>query len=129
MAFEVPGFEFGCLNAASDLSAKQFTAVVVDSDGELDSPGSDGLMIAGVTQNDPTSGKAVKVMKSGITKMVTNNSAILRGSKVMAKATTGRAALATGTNIVIGTALEANGSNNGALIAVLLDGPSHNALA
>ena len=55
------------LEAASDLSAKQYYFVAVDSDGKAALTGDDGNPI-GVLQNTPEAGEAATICVGGVTK-------------------------------------------------------------
>lgn len=68
MAYEIPGFTF-TLEAAADLSAKQFYFVKIDSDGKAAAITADTDIPAGILQNAPTAGQAATIMHSGISKV------------------------------------------------------------
>ncbi len=116
MAFEIPGFSY-TLEAAGDLSASQFAAVVVDSNGQAAVAGA-AVTIAGVLQNDPAAiGEASTIVQTGITKMLAG-AAVTVGDLVMTDGS-GRAITATATNPPLGTALQA-AANADEIIPVLL---------
>mgnify|MGYP003115970302 FL=1 len=56
------------LEAAADLSAKQYYFVAVDTDGKAALTGDDGNPI-GVLQNKPTAGQAATICVYGVTKL------------------------------------------------------------
>ena len=56
------------LEAASDLSAKQYRFVAVDTNGKVTTTGDDGNPI-GVLQNTPTAGQAATICVYGVTKL------------------------------------------------------------
>jgi len=56
------------LEAASDLSAKQYRFVAVDTNGKATTTGDDGNPI-GVLQNKPTAGQAATICVYGVTKL------------------------------------------------------------
>jgi len=56
------------LEAAADLSAKQYYFVSVDTDGKAALTGDDGNPI-GVLQNKPTAGQAASICVYGVTKL------------------------------------------------------------
>ena len=56
------------LEAAADLSAKQYYFVAVDTDGKAAVTGDDGNPI-GVLQNKPTAGQAATICVYGVTKL------------------------------------------------------------
>ena len=80
------------LLAAADLSAKQFYAVKVDSNGKAALAGA-GEHAIGVLQNKPTSGNAATVRISGATKMVA--SAAIAAGAVVAATAAGKSVTAT----------------------------------
>lgn len=65
MAIELPGFVDGSRLAGADLSAKQYTFVKVDSDGDVVACG-DGELAYGILQNAPEQGDVASVMVIGI---------------------------------------------------------------
>jgi hypothetical protein len=72
------------LLAAADLSAKQFYAVKVDSNGKAALAGA-GEVAIGVLQNKPGSGQAATIRIAGATKMVAS-AAVAAGALVAANA-------------------------------------------
>ena len=76
MAFEQPCFKLGVLQAASDLSAKQYYFAKVVSGG-LDLAGA-GEAAIGVIQNKPLLNEAVELTVLGVTKVVAG-AAITKG--------------------------------------------------
>lgn len=56
------------LEAAADLSAKQYYFVAVDTNGKAALTGDDGNPI-GVLQNTPTAGQAASICTAGVTKL------------------------------------------------------------
>jgi hypothetical protein len=96
MAYEIPVLDI-TLTAAADLSAKQFHAVKVDSNGAAALAGA-GENVIGVLQNKPASGQAASVRVYGITKLVAG-AAITKGAVVAADASAkGKAASASVVN-------------------------------
>lgn len=83
MSFQCVGTDVSLL-AAADLSAKQFYAVKVDSNGKAAVAGA-GEHAVGVVQNDPTSGQAATVRIGGVTKAKAGGS-ITAGDRVAADA-------------------------------------------
>lgn len=63
MSFEISGSRFS-LEAAADLSAKQYRAVKVDSTGKAALCG-DGEAAIGILQNKPTSGQTAEIWGVG----------------------------------------------------------------
>ena len=61
------------LEAAADLSAKQYYFVAVDSNGKAALTGDDGNPI-GVLQNKPTAGQAATICVDGVTKVYVQES-------------------------------------------------------
>ncbi len=118
MAFEIPGFSY-TLEASADLSAEQFTAMVVDGNGRAAQAGA-GLNIAGVLQNNPSAlGREAALMANGITKGVAG-AAVAAGAYLMTDAN-GEFITGVATNELAGIALEAAGGQ-GEIIPILLRG-------
>lgn len=69
------------LEAAADLSAKQFYGVYVDSTGKAALCAAAGVQVYGVLQNVPTAGKQASVAVSGITRAIAGG-VIAPGAKV-----------------------------------------------
>jgi len=68
MAFE---HDLKCISlvAAADLSAKQFTFIVVDSNGKAAANTTAGGNVVGVLQNKPEAGQIAEVAYEGVTKI------------------------------------------------------------
>lgn len=131
MSFENVNHHTVSVPAAADLTAKQFYAVKVDSNGKAALAGA-GEFAIGVLQNKPNSGQAATVAWGGITKAVAGGS-ITAGATVavdsngkLVDATeavvntsdTGAAADAVIASNVIGVALA--GASSGDVFPVLL---------
>lgn len=118
MAYEgdlkiIPG-----LVAAADLSAKQHTAIVIDSNGKAAANTTAGGPVQGVLQDKPDAAdKSASVAYSGVTKCVIG-AAVAKGDLVQSD-TSGRAIPTAATKFFFGTALE-GASNAGEIISVLL---------
>lgn len=84
MAFEIPGQMLGVLEAAADLSEKQFYCVKIDSNGAIALAGA-GEAAVGVLQNKPVAAEAAEVMVMGTTKAVAG-AAISKGALVASDA-------------------------------------------
>ena len=70
-AVSQPGRIIGFLTSSADYSSSgQFTAVKVNSSGQVVQCGTQGEVALGVLQNAPKSGQAATVMVDGVTKMV-----------------------------------------------------------
>lgn len=69
MAWETPGFKLPAHAASEDLSAAQYTAVIVDGAGTV-GPATAAERMTGILQNDPESGRAAEVMVSGVSKAI-----------------------------------------------------------
>jgi Uncharacterized conserved protein (DUF2190) len=124
VSYEIPGFLYS-LDAAGDLSAGQFKALVMDTNGRAALAGTKGVPIVGILQNNPGAlGRSATIMQSGITKWVAS-AAIVRNARVTTE-NDGRAVTAATGNVVHGIALEAAGAA-GQVIAVLLTGGGHTA--
>ena len=116
MAYEIPGFSF-TLEASGDLSAEQFTAMVVDGNGQAAQAGA-AVNIAGVLQNNPSAiGREAAIMANGITKGVAG-AAVAAGAYLMTDAN-GEFITGVGTNELVGVALEAAGGQ-GEIIPILI---------
>lgn len=115
------------LNAGADLSAvaKQYTAVKVNTNGDVISAATLGEFTLGIVQNLPKLGDPAKVGIAGISKAKTGG-AITAGAQVTTSATGTIVAAAAGHKI-IGTALTAAAS--GDIIPVLLGPPGVAAFA
>lgn len=110
------------LIASVDLSANQY--MLVTEAGAIPAA---GLHAAGVQQDGgvpgegPLSGQPVRIIRAGVSKVVTNGSAILAGSALTAAGTTGKVKLsAAGTDLIIGFAIEANGSTDNRVIRAMI---------
>lgn len=106
MAWEQP-LQCISLIAATDLSAKQFYAVKVDSNGKAALAGA-GERAAGILQNDPASGKVANVMALGVSKAVYGAS-VTAGAELEVDANGKLITASTGK--VVGIALESGSAN------------------
>lgn len=102
--------------AAADLSAAQFKAVKVDSNGEIALCG-DGDSFIGILQNDPTSGNAGDVMTYGKSKAIA--SAAIAAGALVTTAALGKVKTADGEDKIFGVATIAAAAD-GDIISVLL---------
>ncbi len=107
MAYQIPGFKLGTLVANADYSAKQFYLMKVNSSGNAELSGA-GEAAIGVLQNEPASGKSAELMTFGVSKVQYGNT-VTQGQQLMSDAN-GKAVPHTGTNEVIGVALESGSS-------------------
>lgn len=106
------------LEAGGDLSAAQFTFVLLASDAQVDQVSSAGGDADGVLQNDPSAaGRAATVAIGGIVK-VKAGAVVAAGAKVQSDAT-GRAITAATGDHVLGKAVTAAGAAD-EIISVLL---------
>lgn len=115
MAYEIPCFEHTFV-AGADLSAKQFYAVKLDSNGAIVLAGA-GENAIGVLQEDVASGYYGNVMILGITKGICGNT-VTAGNNVSADAS-GKFIPTAGDAAAIGVAL-ASGSANDIIPIVLV---------
>jgi hypothetical protein len=69
MAIESPCFSIGFLEAAADLSAKQFTGVYVVG-GKVNTTAAKGGIFLGILQNKPLAGEVADVMVLGVSKLL-----------------------------------------------------------
>lgn len=97
------------LVAAADLSAKQFLAVKVDSNGQAAVAGA-GEAVVGILQNNPPAGSAGAVMISGSTKAKAGGN-IAAGAVLAANAAGALVAATTG-NYIVGIAKTAAASGD-----------------
>lgn len=84
MSFENVNHHVVSLVAAADLSAKQYYAVKVDSNGKAALAGA-GEFVAGILQNKPVAGQAANIAWGGVTKAFAGGN-ITAGNKVAADA-------------------------------------------
>jgi hypothetical protein len=122
------------LNAAADLSAKQFQAVVVDSNGKAALAGA-GAQAIGILQNKPTSGQAAAVRVLGISKMLCGGS--FNAGDLVSCDSNGKAVKYTAASVsagtpeplagthVLGVALEAGVNAQYAAVALIHSGLSN----
>lgn len=107
MAFEIPGPAFS-LEAAADLSGKQFFLVKIDTSGNAALAGNGDLSMP--LQNKPLAGQAAELVDRGISK-VSVGAAVTAGD-LLASDVNGQAVLATTGEFIVGTAvLTAAGAN------------------
>jgi hypothetical protein len=104
------------LEAAADLSAKQYFLVKVDSTGKAALCG-DGENAVGVLQNDPEAGQAATIATGGIAK-VECGGVITTGGNVACNAD-GEAVAAASGDYIVGVALETGA--DGRIISINLD--------
>ena len=103
MAYEIPGFTF-TLAAGADLSAKQYTAVKVNSSSAaINAANAEDCV--GVVQNKPTSGQATTIVSNGISLMLAGTGGLTAGGNVGIDAN-GAAVAAASSDAIIGIALE-----------------------
>ena len=69
MAWEIPLFDMGNLVAASNLAAKQYFCVKINSSGQVALCDTDGEVVDGILQNKPGSGVAAAVRMAGVSKL------------------------------------------------------------
>lgn len=117
MAVEQPLYDVGLCAAAADLSALQYTAVVLTpaTAFSVSAASTSGGKIYGVLQNKPTVGIAAQVRRAGITKMVCG-ATVAAGAAVMSDAAGKAITAATTGSTIIGQALE--GGTVGQIITV-----------
>jgi hypothetical protein len=122
MAFEIPGTCI-TLEAAADLSAKQYYFVYVDSNGQAAVCSAATDQPIGILQDKPAAaGRACTVMVNGISK-VSSDAALSLGNKVGTSADGQAAAYAFGTDktaFIVGTVIGASGGAAG-LATIIFD--------
>lgn len=105
------------IEAGADLSAAQFTFMVIAADGQIDQVGSAGADADGVLMNDPSAaGEAAELQVGGVAKVVAGGT-VAAGAKVQSDAA-GEAILAASGDHVLGKAI--TGGADGEVISVLL---------
>ena len=128
MAFEKPVLSIS-LEAAADLSAKQYYFVRVSAAGKVDLPTGATQKPIGVLQNKPTSGQTAEVMIIGVTKV--NSDAALSREDLIGTAADGQADAKTPgtdtTEYVVGMVIEASGAAGGLATAVINCATPHRA--
>ena len=94
MAVELPGFRYTA-PAAADLSAFQYTAVLINSSGQASAAGVDARS-DGILQNKPNiAGKSATIMFSGVSKMVASGTVTAGDDISLAAGGTGKTAAST----------------------------------
>lgn len=101
MAYDIPG-QMISLEAAADLSAKQYFIVKVDANGKADLCGDNGNGI-GVLQNKPTAGQSAQIMIGGVSKFV--GSASLAPDTIIASNAAGKGKAAAALGPTLGVVL------------------------
>jgi hypothetical protein len=117
MAWETPLFILPGVEASGDLSALQYRAMLIDSNGRVAQAGA-GVAIAGILQDDPDAiGKSASVMVLGVSKAEVG-AATTAGGKLMSDGN-GRLINWTTGNHAVAIGLQAGGAS-GEKISVLL---------
>lgn len=116
MAYEIKGFSY-TLESSGDLSAGQYYAVVVNSDGEAELAGA-GVNIDGVLQNKPDAQyQTATIMQKGITKAVVGTGLCTAGDLLEIEA--GGDFIVRSAGAIVGRALE-TGAVAGDIVSILL---------
>jgi hypothetical protein len=121
MAFEQLLGQLVSVPVSESFAALQFTFVQINSSGQLIPPSGAGVICDGVIQDDnpdTVAPVASQVAISGISKVVSGAS-VNEGDLVMTDSS-GRAVTCTGSNHILGRALQGNGGIAGIIIPVLL---------
>lgn len=121
MAYQIPVLDI-TLEAAADLSAKQFHFVKVSAANKVDVCTAITDAPIGVLQNKPTSGQAANIRVLGISKLSAN--AAISAGAILGSSTDSQAQTAVATNVVCARALEAAGAANVIISALVLPGTS-----
>lgn len=120
MAYEIPGRTI-TLEAAADLSARQFHFVGVDSAGKaalaITSTGEADVL--GILQNKPTAGQAASIMIDGVSKIVAVGSTMSAGDLVT-NSTAGRATPHTAGDMIRGRVLFGSSGSTGRVLTMVL---------
>lgn len=118
MAYEIPGFKIGTLRAGSDLSAKQFTFVKLNSSSQVVAVSAASDVPIGILQNTPGSLAVADVMAMGISKLVGGGS-VAAGAPLCTDGAGKGSTFAYGTSGTVvqslGQVLEGNTTANGML--------------
>lgn len=123
MAYEIPGFRLGTHKAASDLSAKQYHFVKLDSSGNVAAIAAATDVPLGILQNTPGSLHAADVMTQGVSKLVAGGSlaaAALVGTDADGKGTAYTYGASGTAGVIMGQVLTGNTTANG-IVTVDLD--------
>lgn len=90
--------------AETDLSAKQFYAVIIDANGM--NLAAAGKNIDGILQDNPASGKAGSFAAAGVTKAAISASQVVTGGTTLLEVDTGGTLIPHGSGTVVAKALE-----------------------
>ena len=127
MAVEIPVFNLGFMEAAADLSAKQFYCVEVTADKTINLNNAAGENSLGILQNKPAAaGEVADVMCIGVSKLVAGTGDLTAGA-VWEAAADGRGIAATTGKVGMGTVLI--GATVGLLATVTVGFAQGNTLA
>jgi hypothetical protein len=112
--------------AEQDLSAKQFLAMELSAEGQVDTADAAADTVIGILQNKPKSGEAAEVRLIGISKAVTDgNAAAIGVGDFLGTNNAGKLVKkSTDKDWVIARALQAS-TADGTIISVLLTGGFH----
>lgn len=121
MAYQIPVLDI-TLEAASDLSAKQFHFVKVSAANKVDLCTAVTDAPIGVLQNKPTAGQGASVRVYGVSKLSAD--AAISAGAILGTSTDSQAQTAVATNVVCARALEAAGAANEIISALVLPGTS-----
>ena len=103
--------------ANADLSALQFTFMLVNGSGKLANPAAGGA-VRGVLQNDPDAADVPGTLAISGVSRITCGAAVTAGDQ-LTPGTSGKAVLAATGDVVAGQALE-TGTGDGSVIAMVL---------
>lgn len=116
MAYEIPG-QMVTVPASADLTAKQYTFVTVDANGQAASPAAGGTVF-GVLQNKPeAAGVAASVMINGLSKVKAAGSTVAAGD-VVAASTAGRAIAVGAGNYAVGRVIAGSSGSTDRILTV-----------
>ncbi len=107
--------------AGTDLSAKQFFAVVQSTTDRQVILASAAVGISGILQNQPLAGQAADIGFVGITKAQIGTAGVVAGDALQVEAASGKL-ITKGAGVQVGVALEAAAA--GTLGTVMLTGPT-----
>lgn len=126
MAYQIGPNMVISLEAAEDLSTKQYHFVLIDSDGKAANVSGDTNNPIGVLQNKPTSGQSAEVLIAGVSKLECNAAIATPGDELScnfttsgANAETGRAQASVAGQHIAGRLLTASGAQGDIVTAIV----------
>lgn len=121
MAVEQRVFNIGFMEAAADLTAKQFYCVEVSAALKVNVNNAAGEHILGILQNKPNTGETADVSAVGVSKLKIGTGGLTAGVRWMADSD-GRGVAATAAKVSGGIVLEGGSENEIATVLVNTNG-------